>query len=80
MYPHTRVPDSKTVEGHGTEAMAPSKRQKQAVVTTQRSKDSRHHGESILIFQSIEEIRHLKGVDAELPNNQTPRFEVGVVF
>ena len=30
MYPHTRVLDFKTVEGHGTEAMVPSTRQEQA--------------------------------------------------
>ena len=84
MYPHTRVLDSKTVEGHGTEAMAPSMRQEQAVVTTQQSKDS-HDGRrappswaSPHIFQSIEEIFQMKGVDAEwLPQ---PRFESGVAF
>ena len=40
MYSHTRVLDSKRGEGHGIEAMAPSKRQEQAVVTTQQSKDN----------------------------------------
>ena len=31
MYPHTRVLDFKTVEGHGTEALTPSMRQEQAI-------------------------------------------------
>ena len=68
VYPHTRVLDSKTVEGHGTEAMAPSMRQKQDVITTQWSIGS-HDGRrasppwaSILILQSVEEIPQLKGV------------------
>ena len=39
MYSHTRVLDSKRGEDHGTEAMASSKRQEQAVVTTRQSKD-----------------------------------------
>ena len=84
MYPHTRVLDSKTVEGHGTEAMAPSKRQEQAVITIQQSKDN-HDGRrappswaSPLILQSIEETFQMKGVDAEWP--QQPRFEFGVAF
>ena len=68
MYPHTRVLDSKTVEGHGTEAMASSKSQEQAVVTTQQSKDS-HDGKRappswtfIFILQSVEEKLQLKAV------------------
>ena len=68
MYPHTMVLDTKTMEGHGTEAMAPSTR-KQAVITTQRSTDSNDgrkavpSWESTLIFQTIDEILQLKGVD-----------------
>ena len=71
MYPHTRVLDSKAVEDHGTEAMAPSKRQEQVVVTTQQSKNSHDSRRappswaSILILQSVEEILQMKGVDVE---------------
>ena len=82
--PHTSVFESKTMEGHGTEAMEPSKRQEQAVITTQHSKDS-HDGRgalpswaSPLILQSIEETFQMKGVDAEWPPQ--PRFEFGVAF
>ena len=59
------------MEGHVTEAMAPSLRQEQVVVTTQHSKDS-HDGKkvspswaSMLILQSIEEIAQLNEVDVE---------------
>ena len=76
MYPHTRVLDSKIVEGHGTEAMAPPMRQERAIWS--RSKDSHDCREaplswaSELIPQSIEEIFQLKGVDVSVPNNRYP--------
>ena len=73
MYPHTRVLESKTVEDHGTEATAPSKRQEQVVVTNQQSKNSHDSRRappswaSILILQSTEEIPQMIEVDIEWP-------------
>ena len=70
MYPPTRVVDSKTVEGHATQAMAPSKRQEHAVVTNKQSKDS-HDGTrapplwASTLLLSIEDLPHLNGVDDE---------------
>ena len=76
MYPHTRVLDSKTVEGHGTEAMAPSMRQEQAiwsppgVVKTAMIAEELHYHGHLNLTQSIEEILQLKGVDVEHPQPQ----------
>ena len=69
MYPPTRVVDSKTVEGHATQAMAPSKRQEQAVVTNKQSKESPDGTRApplwaSTLFPSTEDL-HLNGVDDE---------------
>ena len=84
MHPYARVLDSKAVEGHGTEAMAPSKRQEQVISqhpvakTIMMVEKNPPPWESMLTLQSVEEVPQLKGADTEwLPQ---PRFEFGVAF
>ena len=73
MYPHVNDRQSKTMEGHGTEAMAQPKNEDHGyMVTTRRNADihdcraNPQSRTSALVLQSIKKTK-LKGGDVERP-------------